>query len=512
MQTKNYIQLLGNENKKYVLPLAIFTCVFLFFFSKLSPFYPTNDWADVSVYLAIGRAVFQGKMLYSEVFDPKGPLIFFLYGFSSLINSSPFLLLFIFQCVFWYVALLSVFRLGEQLGLRKINSFIVTILFLPFAINFMYTGGSPEEFILLANTISMTLSVSYFKDKKKKHNPKYMLIHGINSSIIFFLKLNLTIFLLIMLIFVTISIIKNEGVKSLIKNVLYYICGLLIVALPILLYFIVNGNVLDAFNTYIILNKKLAIRIPIKEVLLNGVIRLYIFFKSTPFTFVVLFLGLILFPVIYIKNILGRVAFYIAMFALLGMIFFAGVFHFYYPLPLIMLVVLGLYSLMYLLRSSLNLFYSRKLVVLVMFACFISSYYTTHLFDIGFRSIVQRLEMPGVSSHFASIIEQEENPTLLNLSYGAPSAVFTICDIVPNVRYFTALNIGYDVYPDLINEQIQYIKNKECQFIILSEQDSFFLNNSSLEQNYDQVASYLYDDIENKELFMRSYRLYKAKP
>lgn len=512
MQTIKYLKQYWIGNYKYLLPLAIFTFLFLFLFSKLSPFYPINDWSDASMYLILGKALFQGKTLYTDIFDPKGPLIFFLYGISSLFKPLPLLLLFFFQYFFWFIALISIFELGKKLMLPDINSFIIAMLILPFTINFMHMGGSPEEFILLANIVSLNLFVSYFKENQYNHNPKYMFVHGLTSAFILFLKYNLTIFILLLLISLTINIIKNEGIKALFKNIVYYLCGFSTIALPILIYFLNNANLADAFDSYFLLTKKLAIRIPIKEVIINGLTRLYLFFKSYTLSFFCLIMGTFISPSLFFKNIIGRIGLYLAILGSIGMAFFAGVYHFYYPLPLFTIIALGLLSLNAILKKSLSFNYSKPLIIFLITGCLLVGYNDTHFFDLGFKAIVTRKQTSGVHYYFAKTIGKEAHPTLLNLHYGATTSIYTILNIDPNVKYFTALNIAHEVYPILKESQLNYIKEKKCQFVIVREDNEFFTKSHELLNNYDLIDSYDEYLLYLKPPVRETFLLYKAKP
>ena len=66
-------------------------CIFLYFIvaavtvlllaTRSSFLYPCNNWDDANSYFSVGKAIFNGKLPYREVFDQKGILLYFLYGF-----------------------------------------------------------------------------------------------------------------------------------------------------------------------------------------------------------------------------------------------------------------------------------------------------------------------------------------------------------------------------------------------------------------------------------------------
>ena len=71
-------------------------CIFLYFIvaavtvlllaTRSSFLYPCNNWDDANSYFSVGKAIFNGKLPYREVFDQKGILLYFLYGLCYLIK------------------------------------------------------------------------------------------------------------------------------------------------------------------------------------------------------------------------------------------------------------------------------------------------------------------------------------------------------------------------------------------------------------------------------------------
>ena len=56
--------------------------------SKSSPLYPMNDWVDVNCFFTVGRGITHGMVPYLDLYEQKGPLIYFLYALAALISES----------------------------------------------------------------------------------------------------------------------------------------------------------------------------------------------------------------------------------------------------------------------------------------------------------------------------------------------------------------------------------------------------------------------------------------
>ena len=58
--------------------------------STSSPLFVLNDWMDANIFFTIGKSMFNGKVLYRDVFDHKGPVLYLLYGIGWLLDHTGF--------------------------------------------------------------------------------------------------------------------------------------------------------------------------------------------------------------------------------------------------------------------------------------------------------------------------------------------------------------------------------------------------------------------------------------
>ena len=69
----------------------------LFFCSKSSPGYPVNDWSDANIYFSIGKGMTEGKVVYRDLYDHKGPLLYALHAVCAWISFSDFTGVFVME-------------------------------------------------------------------------------------------------------------------------------------------------------------------------------------------------------------------------------------------------------------------------------------------------------------------------------------------------------------------------------------------------------------------------------
>ena len=82
--------------EKYFMPIVWSTLILsavivITLCSKCSPLYPLNDWDDPNCFLTVGRSVCHGKVLYRDIFEQKGPILYFLHSLACLISERSFI-------------------------------------------------------------------------------------------------------------------------------------------------------------------------------------------------------------------------------------------------------------------------------------------------------------------------------------------------------------------------------------------------------------------------------------
>ncbi|MFR9165216.1 MAG: ArnT family glycosyltransferase [Dysgonomonas sp.] len=488
------------NNKYNLILLGIYAFVLLFFCSEMSPLYPINTWADVNIYFNVGKCIFEGRTLYTEAFDHKGPLIFFIYGIGYLISNTSFLGMFIIEVVAWIIMLYAIYY-SAKLFIDRSLAFIVALVFPLFLFKYTMSGGSAEEFVLVFETVSLYFFLRYFKDKEAAcHDPRFMLIHGIMSSMAFFIKLNLIFFWFFPLLGIFINLILTKKYRNLITNLLAYLGGFLIIMLPICLYMIINDSLEKSYFIYIVTNSKYA-SIPesatgIIMLLLN---RIYIFFRSDVLGSVSICLGIFYFPVKFIKNRIGRLSFILCGISVFVIVSFTRSFFGYYNLPFYVFNTLGWIAVLHYLQQFASVTNWKKATTVLFFIAVLFGINEKKFFDIGGEVFFNKKKATGLIFQFGEEINKEQNPTLLNLGFGYGNGVFTFCDIKPNVTYFITPNLPHYLYPEMRDEQTNYIKNKSVDFVILTnvtQNYEYFDSLSVFKNNYMPIDTFVdYSDV-----------------
>ena len=118
--------------------------------SKNSFLYPMNDWVDVNCFFTVGRGITHGLVPYLDLYDQKGPLLYFVYALAALMTEHSFLGVFVIEVLLFSLFLYIGGRIAELLS-DKPCAFWLTVaglgIGIPLSPAFSH-GGSAEEFSL----------------------------------------------------------------------------------------------------------------------------------------------------------------------------------------------------------------------------------------------------------------------------------------------------------------------------------------------------------------------------
>lgn len=131
-----------------LLALSIAAAV-LFFCSKSSPAYPINDWSDANIYFSAGKGMLAGRVMYRDLYDHKGPLIYALHALCALVLPGGLHGVWVLEILFAAAFLLEGYQAVKAMAGRR-----AALLSIPLTALCVYTsycfqaGDSAEELAL----------------------------------------------------------------------------------------------------------------------------------------------------------------------------------------------------------------------------------------------------------------------------------------------------------------------------------------------------------------------------
>ena len=158
------------------------------------------------------------------------------------------------------------------------------------------------------------------------------------------------------------------------------------------------------------------------------------------------------------------------------------IFSFIYPLLVIKDKIKGRKILLKLPRS--NKLFSNILYIVYSITIIVTIYCLSDN-----TKFIGKSKKEYIPYQFKDIILEKENPTLLNYGW-LDCGFYMTTNTIPNVRYFERQNFQYSKYPENMDSQNEYIKDKKVDFVIVAvRSDRDYPITEYLETNYEMVTS-----------------------
>lgn len=214
--------------------------------SKTSPLFVLNDWMDANIFFTMGKSMLSGKVLYRDVFDHKGPVLYLLYGLGWLLDHTGFTGVFVLE--------LCAFALFLDFGLRTAALLRGTPLhpawcLLPAAAvaacRAFAHGGSAEE-LLLPFLAAALYGLAKCLTAPRQMPLRAVVLHGFLCGCALLLKYTVLGFYLAWAAVLAVLYLRRGWLRDLGKSCAAYLGGLALAALPWFAYFGVN-HALDSW-------------------------------------------------------------------------------------------------------------------------------------------------------------------------------------------------------------------------------------------------------------------------
>lgn len=484
-------------------------CIFLYFIvaavtvlllaTRSSFLYPCNNWDDANSYFSVGKAIFNGKLPYREVFDQKGILLYFLYGLCYLISHTTFAGVFVMECILAFFDLVGIYRI-LLLYMRRNTALVLTPLPLAmvFASYSFYWGGAAEEICFPFLVWGLYFGLRYFKKEypHKAMDSRTLVVAGVLAGVVANIKFTVLGFFFAWMMWVAFSCLIRKNVKRAFVSCGWFLLGMAVPFLLGLIYFGVRGALYDWYWGYVYINVFLYSNLDsagpsVGERIYTLVKILYWLIRVNFVYYIAMIPGM--FGMLLEKKQKWMTRLFVPVlfgFLFLG-IYIGGSELPYYALPLGVFTVCG-----FVLVGKLAEWGMRKLKKasarpdakwlqgIFMVAAIGASALIVYLNSVNISYMRMKREDLFLY-HFKEIVEQSDNPTLLNIGC-LDAGLYTVCDIVPTCQWFQTQTINSDMVD---KEQERYIREGQTEYVLA--RDSY---PEVIWEQYDLVAEEEFDD------------------
>ncbi len=493
--------LLNRENAVLYTAITAFAFALMMICTKSSPLYLLNDWVDTQSYYTMGKGIFNGKAIYKDLFEQKGPLFYLMYGIGYLINTHNLHGAYFIEGLLSALTFIFAYKIS-RLYLSK-NLSLLCVCLLPVIIyngSFMRYGGTCEEFM----TPFIMMSFYYFLliFKENKYESKYMFINGALGGIILMMKFNVTMFFVGLGACVFVMYLVRKDYNRLIENLVATVLGAFTIIVPVFIWLAISGSIGGFFEVIAFNSKYSPIRLDIDGIhkTIRNIINSW---NGNWFCTAVMVLGLSSFA--FTRKFINRwgALGLVLSFLLINYGAFASSSQAYYYMAFCAFTVFGIISAVYIIKEM-NINVKQSVVA----ALAVLSVAVTAHYNNNYKETRPFIEYVSAQDKFAMIMRSKtDEPTLLNYNF-LDGGFYTAADIVPNVRFFQKQNISDYDYPLNIQTQISAMENKDVQFVVVRRNsDSGSDSTPALVNNYDLVAQHQ----QRFEGCDFTYYLYEAK-
>lgn len=445
---------------------------FLAICSRSSFLYPFNNWDDANSYFSMGKMMMNGGVIYRDLFDQKGPLLYFIYGIGYLISHNTFWGVFVLEVLSMWAFLMAGYqtlrlyiRHKTAMGLLPFMALVVTVS------KSFYWGGAAEEFCLPLLAWGFYTSVKYFKEEYPDlMSGRIVFVCGILAGCIMLIKYTLLGFYFAWMGMIALWNLGRHNFKGSLRNCVLFLFGMALPLIPWLIYFGLHGALDEWYKCYIYCNVFLYSDLyresmQIGEKIYSLLKILYWLIRDNFIYFFPIILGFIGILISRRMRWYEKINIYCLFgFLFLG-IYIGGTTLYYYSLPLTVFVIPGFTVIGKLIEWLSDQFYIE----------FVPRFWYVGgmLVSAGILVLAWNLSMNTEFTQqkkeefflytFRDIIQKEEDPTLLNIGC-LDAGLYTLADIIPTCRYFQSNAVNG--FEEVGKEQVRYIKEGRTEFVL----------------------------------------------
>lgn len=241
---------------KIILFCFALSALFLLICTKASFLYPINDWNDSNCFFTVGKGMMQGKVPYRDLFEQKGPLLYFIHGLASLISFDSFFGVFFFEILSFGIFLWFSYRIILLFSQKAYAYVLLPVLSVAVLSSSSFCkGDSAEEFCLPLLSASLFYLLRYMK-KKERSPMSYLTVmfQGILAGCVLWIKYTMLGFWFAWMMMVFLDTLRQKQIKRAFFSCIMFLLGMILTAVPWVVYFACNHALYDFINAYFYVN------------------------------------------------------------------------------------------------------------------------------------------------------------------------------------------------------------------------------------------------------------------
>ncbi len=432
--------------------------------SKSSPLYPINDWTDANAYFTCGKGMLKGMVIYRDLYEHKGPMVYALHALCALITTQSFLGVFVMEIIVVSLFLMAVYKLLTLYGAkRSVWVLLPVAAALTLSSLSFYSGDSTEELCLPMLAWALYYLLRWQRLRAPERMPaKTLIAGGLLAGFVLWIKFTILGFFIPWIAGLFIYHLLRGQARQAFACVGWFLAGIGLATLPWIVYFGVNSAILDWLRVYIYDNlflysntETLTLAHRIKAMLLAA----WDWVVKNPGYSVPLAAGAIWFSVSKRYTTAEKLWLWNLILCLGVGVFIGGKPYEYYGFIFSAFAAVAALPLCLLLDRMMG---ERKLPALLLSGgLFAASLLYCFTVSMNAKYLLEPRE-DTMQYRFAAIINEVPNATLLNY-YFMDAGFYTAANVAPSVKYFHYTNVPL---AEMMDEQNRYLAEGVTDFVV----------------------------------------------
>ncbi len=229
--------------------VVLFSAAFLIGSARTPGIHGTSA-TDSSVFRYIARGIAGGKLIYRDMFDHKGPLLYLInfIGYKIHADFGIWLLEYANMAATLGISYLAVKKLLQN----RVLSMTVVLLSYRLLLSYYEGGNLVEEYSMCFLAVALYYFTCYFVDGTVK--TKQVAVCGVCFVCVCMLRPNGIGAWVVFVLAVLVDLCRQKKWEELRRDILAFVLGCVLCLLPFLLYFTVTGIWKDFWECYIVFN------------------------------------------------------------------------------------------------------------------------------------------------------------------------------------------------------------------------------------------------------------------
>jgi hypothetical protein len=228
----------------FFLPLVLIGFAFAVMLPYMPPHYINRD---SGIFLYIGRQITQGKLLYVDMWDHKGPLLFYINALGYWLGKRNGVWL--IECIFLSIATTTGYAIFRKI-VNPVFALFGTIAWLYTFFCIIAGGNFSEEFSIPLSFLSVYFFLLYLEKERKI----FPFLIGILMGLSAMLRPNNIGIQLVIAAIIIFPDIWHRNIARAIRNGCLFCAGVLLVLAPISLFFYSQGAFYEFINATFLFN------------------------------------------------------------------------------------------------------------------------------------------------------------------------------------------------------------------------------------------------------------------